>query len=99
MKVNVAESHIISAIKNPKYTPIHFAISRAFNVGLDDIDLMNDRLYIWTDDEEDHKIYDIVDLDEVNYFMDEWNFFVTDGEEFLEEPFDFVLKEHKLCSN
>lgn len=99
MKVNVTESHIISAVKNPKYSPVHFAISRTFGVGLDDVDLMNDRIYVWTDDEEDHKVYDIVELDEVNYFMEEWNYFADGGEEFLEEPIVFSLEEHKMCSN
>lgn len=99
IEINVSENHIISAIKNPRYSPVHFAVSRTFNVGLDDVDLMNDRIYVWTDEDEDHKVYDIVELDEVNYFMEEWNYFADGGEEFLEESMIFSLKEHKLCSS
>ena len=95
MIINVTENDIVRAMNNPKNNPIQVAVSRILNVDLGDVDYDgSDRIFVWYEDEIDHTTY-IADDENLERFMEEWDFYIEEGVDFAEDPFSFSVKERK----
>ena len=95
MIINVTENDIVRAMNNPKNNPIQVAVSRILNVNLGDVDYDgSDRIFVWYEDEVDHTTY-IADDENLERFMQEWDFYIEEGVDFVEEPFSFSVDERK----
>ena len=95
MIINVTENDIVRAMNNPKNNPIQVAVSRILNVDLGDVDYDgSDRIFVWYEDEVDHTTY-IADDENLERFMQEWDFYIEEGVDFVEDPFSFSVDERK----
>ena len=95
MIINVTENDIVRAMNNPKNNPIQVAVSRILNVDLGDVDYDgSDRIFVWYEDEIDHTTY-IADDENLERFMQEWDFYIEEGVDFVEDPFSFSVDERK----
>lgn len=98
MIINVTENDIVKAMNNPKHNPVQIAVSRTLNVDIKDVDYEGgDRIVVWYEDEIDHITY-IVEDENLDRFMEEWDFFLEECVDFAEEPFSFSAEERKFQS-
>jgi hypothetical protein len=82
------DGDIYRAIKNPKYTPLHYLISRSFKEIIDNIDLSNNGVLIWNDEVNDYNNYRYSNQDNevVDLFLQAWNRFIDDNLDDFSEP-------------
>jgi hypothetical protein len=96
IKLEMSESDIVRAVKNPKYSPIDFLASRYFKEDINSVDVRNDGITLWNDDINDYNSYKYCtpDIDLVIQFIEEWSYF-KDGhiENFDLEPIVFCVEE------
>jgi hypothetical protein len=93
ISIEVTENDIIRAMKNIRFSPVQLAVSRKFNTNPEDVDVGQDRIFVWSDD-EDHKTYILQgDIEEFDSFMEEWEFYAEDDVDFTRESFVLHLSE------
>lgn len=98
INIQITENDIIRAMRNPRYSPIQLAVSDILNVSPEDVDVTKDRIFVWSDD-EDHKTYILEgDLTNFHSFLEEWEFYVEEEIDFIEEEFVFHMSEKKSQS-
>lgn len=96
ISIEVTENDIIRAMKNVRFNPVQLAVSRKFNINPEDVDVGEDRIFVWSDD-EDHKTYILGgDKEEFDFFMSEWEFYAEEGVDFVEQSFIFQMSEKKF---
>lgn len=95
--IHLTEGDIHRAIKNPKYSPIHYSISRIFRELIHDVDIQYTNVIIWDDSINDYKNYRICSeyLEDFKYFLDSWYEFQCGNLESFDEP-EFVFCVEKL---
>ena len=98
IKLEMIESDIVRAMKNPSKSPIHYLASRYFKVDIRDIDIDKDSIVIWECDFEDYISYKYCteDIDTVGNFIDEWQDY-TDNKitDFVLLPITFCVEKKK----
>lgn len=98
INVEVTENDIIRAMKNVRFNPVQLAVARKYNVNPEDVDVGEDRIFVWSDD-EDHKTYILEgNTEEFDFFMSEWEFYVEKDIDFVEEEFVFQMSEKNFKS-
>jgi len=96
INVEVTENDIIRAMKNVRFNPVQLAVARKYNVNPEDVDVGEDRIFVWSDD-EDHKTYILEgNTEDFDFFMSEWEFYVEKDIDFVEEEFVFQMSEKKF---
>ena len=92
------ESDIVRAMKNTKYSPLHYLSSRFFKKDVRDIDIDNDCIVIWDEDTDDYISYRYCtdDIDTIVPFVDEWQDYRDNKiDDFLLKPIIFCVEENK----
>lgn len=98
LKLEMSEHDIVKAIKNVKYTPLHYLASRIFKEILDNIDIQLSGILIWDDELNDytHYKYCTEDIDKINNFLEYWNDFIDEKiNQFNESPLSFCVEKLK----
>ena len=98
IKLEMIESDIVRAMKNPSKSPIHYLASRYFKVDIRDIDIDKDSIVIWECDFEDYISYKYCteDIDTVGNFIDEWQDYMNNKiADFVLLPITFCVEKKK----
>ena len=98
IKLEMIESDIVRAMKNTKYSPLHYLSSRLFKKDIRDIDIDNDCIVIWDEDTDDYQCYRYCteDIDKIIPFIDEWQDYIDNKiNEFTTSPILFCVEENK----
>ena len=97
IKLEMSESDIIRAVKNPSTSPLQYLSARFFKRDVRDIDVGRDGIIIWEDDIDDYISYRYCeeDIQLLDQFLSEWEEFV-DGElsDFDLEPISFCVYQN-----
>lgn len=74
MLLEVTEADIVRSIKNIKYSPIEYAISRFLKENVENVEAQINQVLIWNNDDSDYECYRYLDSDiqNVKLFMEEW---------------------------
>jgi len=97
IRLDMSESDIIRAVKNPATSPLQYLSSRIFKKDVRDIDVSAGGIIIWESDIDDYIFYKYCDEDIqlLDQFLIEWEEFVN-GEmsDFDLEPISFCVYQN-----
>jgi len=97
IKLEMSESDIIRAVKNPSTSPLQYLSARIFKRDVRDIDVGRDGIIIWEDDIDDYLSYRYCeeDIQSLEEFIYEWEEFIS-GEinDFDLEPISFCVYQN-----
>lgn len=90
------ESDIVRAIKNPKFSPLHYLASRIFKEIPDNIDATKSGILVWDDELNDYTNYKycVEDINKIAKFVEGWEDFIEENaEEFNESLISFFVEK------
>jgi hypothetical protein len=97
IKLDMSESDIVRAVKNPAISPLQYLSARFFKRDVRDIDVGRDGIIIWEDDIDDYISYRYCeeDIQLLDQFLLEWEEFAN-GEinDFALEPISFCVYQN-----
>lgn len=88
VELTMIESDIIRAIKNTKFSPLHYLVARVFKEVPHNVDCTRGGVLIWDDENNDytHYKYCVEDIDKVAKFIESWEDFIEESSEEFNEP-------------
>lgn len=94
IEIKVTESDIERSIKNTRYSPLEYALSRVLKENTDNVEAQKTCILIWNNDDSDYISYRYCDeyIEKIRLFLEEWEDFKDNiSEEFCGSPFVFCI--------